>query len=57
MQPPFKPGVLSTIQARAKVEVETNGSLSSITLTYPGANYISRPGCFRRSTPFRVLAQ
>ncbi len=46
MQPPFKPGVLSTIQARAKVEVETNGSLSSITLTYPGANYISSPDVF-----------
>ncbi|MDG1139831.1 MAG: hypothetical protein P8N49_09970 [Opitutales bacterium] len=43
MQPPFKPGVLSTIQARAKVEVELDGTLSSLTLTYPGGNYKTIP--------------
>ena len=52
MQPPFKPGVLSTIQARAKVEVENQWQFI---FHYP---YLSRsklykqPGCIRRSTHF-----
>jgi len=46
MRPPFKRGMLSSVQARADVIVESNGSLSNVTLTYPGDGYQTVPDIF-----------